>query len=166
MPLYVLDTNIFIQAHRVSYPLDVAKSFWNLIHTLASDGKIITIDKVKAEIDNNDDELSEWIDSNLPEEFFKPSDTEKVLAEYALMAPWAESRSDHYQRGAIDEFLDFDNADAWLVSYCKATGDTLVTQETSNPGRKNRIPIPQACQHFDVNYCNMIEMFRSLRVQF
>ncbi len=82
------------------------------------------------------------------------------------MAPWAESKSDHYQRGAIDEFLDFEKADAWLVSYCKSTGDTLVTQESSKPGQKNRIPLPQACKQFDVLYCNMIEMFRSLRVQF
>ncbi len=166
MPLYVLDTNIFIQAHRAFYPLDIAKSFWNTITELAADEKIISIDKVKAEIDKNDDELTEWIDTNLPEKFFKPTDTEKVLTEYALMAPWAESKSDHYQRGAIDEFLDFENADAWLVSYCKSTGDTLVTQESSKPGQKNRIPIPQACQQFDVRYCNMIEMFRSLRVQF
>lgn len=82
------------------------------------------------------------------------------------MAPWAESRSDHYQRGAIDEFLEFDNADAWLVAWCKATGDTLVTQEVSNPQQKRRIPIPQTCNALDVKYCNMIDMFRALQVQF
>ncbi|MEX0771303.1 MAG: DUF4411 family protein, partial [Balneolaceae bacterium] len=35
MPVYVLDTNIFIQAHRVTYPLDVATSFWNALKKLA-----------------------------------------------------------------------------------------------------------------------------------
>ncbi len=59
MPLYVLDTNFFIQAHRAFYPLDIAKSFWNTITELAADEKIISIDKVKAEIDKNDDELTD-----------------------------------------------------------------------------------------------------------
>jgi len=166
MPLYVLDTNVFIQAHRVSYPLDIATSFWNVFSHLADEGKIISIDKVRDEIEQNDDELKEWVESNLPNAFFKSTNVDDIFNEYALMAPWAESKSDHYQRGAIDEFLDFENADAWLISYCKATGNTLVTQEASKPGQKNRIPIPQACQHFDVRYCNMIEMFRSSRVRF
>lgn len=166
MPLYVLDTNVFIQAHRDTYPLDVATSYWNTVKNLAEEGKIISIDKVKAEIDRNEDELKEWVEANLPDDFFKSTEEEEILNNYGLMAPWAESKSDHYQRGAIDEFLEFENADAWLVAWCKATGDTLVTQEVSKPGQKNRLPIPQVCQHFNVPYCNMIEMFRSLRVQF
>jgi hypothetical protein len=166
MPLYVLDTNVFIQAHRVSYPLDVAASFWNAVKNLADEGKIISIDNVKAEIDRNEDELNEWIGTHLPEDFFKSTEEEEILNNYGLMAPWAELKSDHYQRGAIDEFLEFDNADAWLIAYCKATGDTLVTHEVSNPQQKRRIPIPQPCDAFDVNYCNMIEMFRSLGVRF
>lgn len=166
MSLYVLDTNVFIQAHRDTYPLDVATSFWNAVKRLAEEEKIISIDKVKAEIDRNEDELKEWIEAHLPLDFFKSSDGHKILNNYGLMAPWAESRSVHYQRGAIDEFLDFGNADAWLVAWCKATGDTLVTQEISNPMQKNRIPIPQVCQHLNVPYCNMIEMFRALEVRF
>src|SRR5690625_4014995 len=166
MPLYVLDTNVFIQAHRSAYPLDVATSFWETIKHLADEVKIISIDKVKDEITKNEDELTLWIDSNLPEDFFKSTDRQEVIDEYALIAPWAESRSDHYQRGAIDEFLQFNNADAWLIAYCKQSGDTLVTQEISNPYQKRRVPIPEPCSNFDVNYCNMITMFRALGVKF
>ena len=28
MSLFIVDTNFFIQSHRVTYPLDVAKGFW------------------------------------------------------------------------------------------------------------------------------------------
>jgi len=166
MPIYVLDTNVFIQAHRSTYPLDVATSFWNMLRQLAADEKIISIDKVKDEIERNEDELQGWIDANLPESFFKPTDDQAILNEYGTIANWAESRADHYQRGAIDEFLDFNNADAWLVAYCKSTGDRLVTHEVSNRNQKNRIPIPEPCKSFNIRYCNMIEMFRALGVQF
>lgn len=166
MPVYILDSNVFIQAHRSNYPLDVATGFWNALKQLANDGHIISIDKVKDEIDVNEDSLKEWTDANLPDDFFKTTNDQQILNKYGLMAPWAESKSDHYQRGAIDEFLAFERADAWLVAFCMATGDTLVTQEVSNPGQKNRIPIPEPCNHFGVSYCNMIEMFRELGVTF
>jgi hypothetical protein len=60
MSVYVVDSNFFIQAHRVSYPLDVAFSFWNKVKQLANDGKIISIDKVKQEIYQNEDALKQW----------------------------------------------------------------------------------------------------------
>ena len=44
MGLYVIDSNFFIQAHRESYPLDIAFSFWNKVKHLADEGKITSID--------------------------------------------------------------------------------------------------------------------------
>lgn len=121
---------------------------------------------MRDEISKNEDELTIWIDSNLPKDFFKSTDEQSVIDEYAKIVPWAESWSDHYHRGAIDEFLKFSNADTWLIAYCKMSGDRLVTQETSNPDQKRRIPIPEPCNHFDIRYCNMITMFRELGVTF
>ncbi|MFN8864329.1 MAG: DUF4411 family protein [Flavobacteriales bacterium] len=55
MPVYVLDSNFFIQAHRVYYPIDVASGFWDKVMQLAHERKVISIDKVKAELyDKND----------------------------------------------------------------------------------------------------------------
>jgi hypothetical protein len=47
MPVYVLDSNFFIQAHRFHYPIDVAAGFWNKVRQLAEEGRVISIDKVK-----------------------------------------------------------------------------------------------------------------------
>lgn len=47
MPIYVVDSNFFIEAHRATYPLDVAHSFWNKVKQLAATGKIVSVDKVK-----------------------------------------------------------------------------------------------------------------------
>jgi hypothetical protein len=43
MVVYILDSNFFIEAHRVSYPVDVAYSFWNKVKQLAENGIIISI---------------------------------------------------------------------------------------------------------------------------
>ena len=58
---FLLDSNFFIEAHRTSYPFDVVPSFWAKVKELADNGKIISIDKVKKEILQNKDELSEWL---------------------------------------------------------------------------------------------------------
>jgi Domain of unknown function (DUF4411) len=82
---------------------------------LADSGKIISIDKVKNEIYKNDDELKRWCLANLPQDFFK--DTTTIITEYSQVAIWAASKSNHYFPNAIAEFLDADEADAWLVSF-------------------------------------------------
>lgn len=166
MKEYVLDSNFFIQAHRATYPLDVAKSFWLKVSELARTGKIISIDKVKNELFNKNDELEDWCKTNLPDDFFKKSSN--ALNEYSQVSSWAISKRDHYLQNAINEFLDVDEADAFLVAYVleKIEFRVLVTQEVSDPNRKNKIKMPEPCNHFGVRYMNTIEMFRKLGITF
>lgn len=163
---FIIDSNVFIEAHRTTYPLDIATGFWNTIKELAEGDHISSIDKVYKEIAKNEDELLNWIDTNLPEQFFLDSVTTEIFESYGEIASWAESVSNHYKRKAIDDFLEFDRADAWLVAYCKANKNVLVTQEVSRPEQKSAIPIPQVCLAHGVQYCNTIELFRELGVRF
>jgi hypothetical protein len=94
MSVYVIDSNFFIQAHRMSYPLDIATSFWSKVRQLAHEGKIISIDKVRNEIYDKNDALEEWCTSNLPVDFFK--DSSEVMGEYGQVVGWAISKSGHY----------------------------------------------------------------------
>lgn len=50
MPVFVIDSSVFIQAHRIHYPIDIAAGFWNKIRNLAHRRSIISIDKVKDEL--------------------------------------------------------------------------------------------------------------------
>ena len=159
---YVLDSNFFLQASKMHYPIDIAPGFWEKVSQLAADGKIISIDKVKAELFTNPDSLTQWIDDNLPADFFKETDTQIVLTTYGHVCAWAASRSAHYSPGALATFLEADEADAWLVCYAAAHQLTIVTHEVSNPARKSSIKIPDACQPFNVPYLTTIEMFRAL----
>ena len=166
MAVYVVDSNFFITAHRDTYPLDIAFSFWNKVKQLAAAGIIISIDKVKAELYDKNDDLEAWCRANLPIDFFKP--TTEVLNEYGQVSVWASVRQDHYLRKAIEEFLDADEADAFIVAYSLAdiANRIIVTQEVSQPERKNRIKIPEPCKHFGVRYLKTMEMMRELRETF
>ena len=166
MSVYVVDSNFFIQAHRASYPLDIATSFWSKVTQLAEEGKIISIEKVRNEIFKNEDDLKQWCEINLPDNFFK--DTSTIIPQYSRVAAWATSKSGHYLPNALAEFLDADEADAWLVAYALSdpSRNILVTHELSEPNRKNKIKIPDACIANGVQCCNTIEMMRQLGERF
>ncbi len=162
MSVYVLDSNFFIQAHRFHYPIDVAAGFWNKVRQLAEQGRVVSINKVKKELYHKNDALEDWCRNNLPEDFFK--DTSVVIASYAQVTSWAMSRSGHYLQNALKEFLDADEADAFIVAYCLADPASrfVVTQEVSEPNRQNKVKIPDACIALNVSCVNTIEMFRQL----
>lgn len=160
--VYVADTNFFIQAHRVTYPLDVVPGFWNKVRELALQGKIVSMDKVRNEIFKNDDELKEWCENNLPPEFWK--DSTRNLSEYSRVAVWGASQSQNYTTNAIQEFLDAEEADAFLIAFALADLDNrkVVTYERSSH-KRSKIKIPDVCNVFRINCIDPITMFRELQ---
>jgi hypothetical protein len=90
------------------------------------------------------------------------------MAAYSQVIAWAISRSGHYLPNALNEFLDVDEADAFLVAFCLADpiNRFIVTQEQSEPHRQNKVKIPDACIALNVSYMNTIEMFRQLGERF
>jgi hypothetical protein len=102
----------------------------------------------------------------LPDTFFK--DTTSIISQYSVIASWAASRNSHYLPNALSEFLDADEADAWLVAYAllDISNSIVVTHEISEPNRKNKVKIPDACLAHSIQYCNTIEMLRQLGERF
>lgn len=163
---YVLDSNFFIEAHRNTYPLDVAEGFWRKLKELADSGVVVSIDKVKNELYDKNDDLEAWCRANLPQDFFKDSST--VIPEYTTVVGWAPSRMPPYLQGALNDFMDAERADAFLIAYGLAStaNRTLVTQEVSSPNKVNVIKIPDCCNELGVRYLNTIEMFRDIGATF
>ena len=52
-------------------------------------------------------------------------------------------KAEHYLPSALNEFLDADEADAFIVAFALSDKDniTIVTQEISQPDRKNLVKI-------------------------
>jgi hypothetical protein len=110
--------------------------------------------------------IEKWCKANLPEDFFR--DTSHVMDKYGLVSSWAISKSNHYLPNALNEFLSVDVADAFLIAFALEDPDNriIVTYETSEPVRKNKIKIPEACNALDIRYLNTIKMLRKLKETF
>ena len=57
-------------------------------------------------------------------------------------------------------------ADGWLIAYAKAHSLVIATDEAPNPAIKRRVPIPDVCNAFGVNYIGTFDMLRALGASF
>ena len=160
---YLVDSNVFIEAHRKYYAFDLCPGFWNCLVWHNTQGNVWSLDKVREEIIHEGDTLAGWANSTMPASGFSPSNDATVISWYAEIQTWANSQS-QFIPAAKAEFAAV--ADAWLVAYAKTHNLTLVTHEVYAADAKKRIPIPNVCRAFDVEWIDTFTMLKNLSVQF
>lgn len=158
---YLFDTNIFVESKK-NLPMDVWPAFWIKMIELINSGNVHSIDKVKEEIDKGGDELTDWIRTNAPHNFFLKQDA-SVMEKYRETIDWVQSNPVSFSQSAKTGFVNV--ADSYLVATAAAKDMVLVTYEKSNPLRRNRVMIPGACNAIGVRTCDLNTALRELGVQ-
>ncbi len=156
---FVLDSNVFIEAHRRYYAFDLAPKFWTELVNRSD--SIICIDRVKGELSEGKDQLASWV-GTCACQFAKTNDTNTIKV-YSQLMQWANNEP-RFMPEARAEFARV--ADAWIVAYAKAYGYTVTTLEVPDKFIKKRIKIPDVCEAFTVPYVNTFTMLRQLGVKF
>lgn len=157
---YLFDTNIFVESKK-NLPMDIWPTFWTKMVMLIKSGKIHSIDKVKEEIEKGGDELTDWIHKHAPRGFFLKQDS-SVMAKMAETIDWAQKNPVRFSQSAISDYVNV--ADSYLVATAAAKKMVLVTYEKSNPQRRNRVMIPDACIAIGVRFCDLNTVLRELGV--
>ena len=157
--MYLLDADVFIEAKDTYFAMDFCPGFWDWLVHAHHQGRLFSIDRVRAELLAGDDELSEWV-KRIPRSFFlKPaSNTTESLR---VIADWT-SRSDHYEQDAKAAFLA--RADYYLVAPAHERGYAVVTNEKATES-KRQIKIPNACAPHGVPVRTLFEVLRAEPVQ-
>ena len=158
---YLLDANVFIEAAKHYYGFDLVPSFWRELVDKGREGRIISIDKVKAELDDKEDILKQWAGDDFVQ-WFEVTNTIDVVVAYKKIMEWIE-KSDFSDKAKKD-FTNKNKADAWIVAYAMTRGYVVVTHEQFKPGIKRKVPIPNACRKFRVKSINTFQMLHDLDV--
>jgi hypothetical protein len=159
---YVLDANVFITAKNQYYGFNVCPGFWKSLIVHHEKKHVFSIDRVLDELAALGDELSQWATGEAPETFFKKTQDQAVVDEFQKMVTWVNSEA-QFTPAAKAEFASV--ADGWLIAYAKVNGLTVVTHEEYAPDARSRVPIPNVCLEFNVDYVNTFEMLRDLNVK-
>lgn len=149
-PRYVLDSNVFIEAAKEYYAFDIALQFWRALIEQARNGRVQSIDRVKKELDRGNDPLKDWANNDF-HQWFTSTDQDAVAEAYRQIMVWAHNQV-QFTDYAKAEFADEKNADAWVVAYAKAKRCVVTTHEVFNPDIKRKIPIPNVCKAFYIQY--------------
>lgn len=160
-PLFVLDTNVFIEAHRRYYAQDLCPGFWECLTHYCREKRVLSIDRVQDEI-QPPDALFEWI-SRAPNELFVSSAEPPVRAAFTEMVNWVQGNG-QFRTEAKTEFTGA--ADGWLAAYARVHNAVVVTQEVFDADARKRVPLLNVCREFGVDYRDTFEMLRELEVRF
>lgn len=160
-PRLVLDANVFIQAKRRYYALDFCPGYWNSLCWHRGQGNLCSIKSIERELAAGGDDLATWIESQFGSDSFEDVSGSETIEAYAKLLAWVMTQP-QFTDAAKNEFQAV--ADGWLVAYALATGGTVVTLEEHNSESKKRVPIPNICRAFGIEYINPFEMIRRLRV--
>lgn len=160
---YLIDANVFMEAHRRYYAFTVCPGFWDCVAWQYKRGILSSIDRVKQEIEDGKDALSHWTKRTCPAGFFAATTDRKVAARYGHVIAWVQSQT-RYKPEAQAEFAR--TADGWLAAYAKEYGLVVVTQEVSAPESRNEVKLPDVCDAIGVAYLNTFEMLASVKARF
>lgn len=161
-PLFVLDTNIFIEAHRRYYAQDLCPGFWECLRSHCRQGRVLSIDRVRTEILRNQDRLSAWV-KQAPDNLFVSSAEPSVANVFTKMMDWVQGNG-QFRSEAKEEFARV--ADGWIAAYAKVHNAVVVTHEVFSANIQKKVPLPNVCQQFGIDYQDTFTMLRQLEVRF
>jgi hypothetical protein len=159
---YLLDTNVFIPAKNEYFDFEICPGFWAWLLQSHQRGRVFSIDHVRTELlrgQDGQDPLTDWARARNKRFFVKQDDD--VTRAMRRVAQWAQR---HSSPEARDKFLG--SADAALVAFGLAAGNTVVTHERSRPGKTTNVKIPDACAAMGVAVVSAKEMLLAEKASF
>ena len=152
--MYLVDANVLIEAKNRYYAFDIAPGFWAWLDQAHQQAVACSIEAVRDEPLDGDDELAAWARMN--PSFFQPID-QGTTRHFSALTSWAKSRS--FTQSALADFTG-NHADYLLVAHACEHQDIVVTHERSQPNARARVLIPDACTAMGVTTVDTFHMLR------
>ena len=158
---YSLDSDVLMTAAREYYAFDLVPAFWNSLIDQAKLRRVLSIDRVKREIEQGKGELAAWANKHF-HQFFESTASEDVLESFSHVMNWVQGE----RRFKDSEKARFaEGADGWLIAHAMVGGHTIVTLERPQP-KSMKVKIPDAAAQFSVTCVPTYEMLRKLGIRF
>jgi len=156
---YLLDANAFIEAKERYYGFDICPGYWSSLLVQHDSRRLFSIDRIADELNEQDDVVKQWIRNEVPDTFFKKTEDQAVIDKFQEMVNWVYSQP-QFTDAARTEFASV--ADGWVIAYAAVNGLVVVTHEQFAPEAKRKVPMPNVCVEFDVEYVDTFSMLREL----
>lgn len=160
MPRHCLDANVFIEAKKGPYGMDIVPAFWDWLDRQVNAGNIYSSTMVYEELVAGNDELAQWVHMRKNSGFFEQPSAQ-IQQYFQAIANFVGTRYPQYE---VERFLN--SADPWIVAHSMNNHSIVVTHETLVATNSQRIKIPNICQNFGVDCMGPYQMLRELGARF
>ena len=159
--MYLLDSNVFMEASRFYYGFAIAPGFWEWLEREFAAKHVASVRSVYDEIKAGSGDLVDW--SKAQSASFWLPETDGSVEAAARVSAWVVDPARIFKPAAKRTFLG--STDLHLVAQAIATGATVVTREVSEPMSQKSVKIPDVCNVFGVEVTQPFEVFRELGLQ-
>lgn len=159
---YLLDSNTMIEAKNRYYQMHICPGYWTWVLRANASGEVASIDSVKKELRDGNDNLAEWVKGN--SHLFIDESDDPTQAAFTEVAEHVASLAHTMNPGALEDFLA--KADPWLIAKARVLDAVVVTHEQSNPSIRRKFTIPNVCDHFGVKCLDTFELLDKLEAKF
>lgn len=161
--VYLLDSNVFIEAANNYYAFDICPGFWDWLDAVCPGGDVCSIRPVHDELARGSDDLASWAKARRDDGRFLAVDDKPTQQHYAQVVQ-AVNRG-HQGPEAKSRFLA--GADPWLVAKALTVGATVVTHEQPlAPNATRRISLANVCKQHAISYIDSFALLRKFGAQF
>ena len=157
---YLIDSDIFIAAKNLHYGMDFCPAFWDWLIAANKSGKLLSVEAVRDDIADGEDQLAEWVRARDASFFIAPA--ERDLSALGQVTQWINDH-DAYTSAAKQTFLGC--SDYFVVSQALAGAHTVITHEKPENSVK-RIKIPNVCVALKIKYMTCWQMLRTEQARF
>ncbi len=155
--MYLLDSNVFIEAANRYYAFDICPGFWDWLDQVCPDRDVCSIRPVHDELARGHDDLARWVKDRRDDGRFLAVADKPTQQHYAQVVQAVNGG--HEKPGAKRTFLA--GADPWLVAKALTAGATVVTHEVIVPDEtRKRVSLANVCRDFGVPFIDSFALLR------
>ena len=149
--VYSLDTSALIAAYRERYPIENFPAFWRKIEELITNNRL-KMSEVVFEEAMRENDIKEWCEQNaLKQDFQWPIDESMQIKVNEILSIFPK---------LLDDRSGKSGADPWVVALAMISRNCIVLTEEGPTTSPNRPKIPEACNHFGVEYIKLVDLIR------
>ena len=161
---YIIDTNIFVDAHNRYYPMSCFPGFWEFLTYHFNQGTFVSSNFSFKEMKDYGDDLSKWIKMN--KNFFIADDSPDVQMNFGKVSRYVSSHP-IWESSNKANFLKAGVADGFVIAHAMSYDATVVSNEKLETDIKcKKVKIPNVCQHFNIRCINSDQFIKELQPVF